>query len=359
VSVALPPLYDRWIAALLGQSLEDEPRATCLDCAMLPGAGHELDGPPFNAATKCCTFEPGLPNFVVGGVLSDGDTPAARLLRQRIAGGAGVTPLGMLAPATHRVLYSEATRSPTPFGRVAALRCGFLADGLCGIHRHRNAICSTWFCKYERGALGKVMWSALKEVLKLCERALARHCVLELGLSTGALLRLAAQESEVPRTADQHDLDGIADPERQRLVWGNFYGREVELFQRAAAIVDKLSWDDVLALGGVELAARVQLFVRLRRRLSRMPAQVLRGTSGLVQLSPTPGRARLRNATLLNDWADIPAAALPDVGRVLGKPLADALADLARAGSAVDASVVRALLDYQLLVAAPDAYGDE
>ena len=156
----LPPLYAGWIADLLDGPLPHEGEATCEDCAMWPSAGVPVSaGIAFNRETKCCTYIPALPNFLVGRIVEDNDpalAPGRASVEARIDARLGVTPLGIDRPPVHALLYQ--TGMSSAFGRSRALRCPHYreeAGGACGIWRHRNGVCSTWFCKYSRGATGQ------------------------------------------------------------------------------------------------------------------------------------------------------------------------------------------------------------
>jgi len=75
---ALPPLYETWMARALPGPIPAETRAPCQQCAMCPpnaGAAAAPSSPDyFNPQTKCCTYLPQLPNFLVGRILAD-ETP--------------------------------------------------------------------------------------------------------------------------------------------------------------------------------------------------------------------------------------------------------------------------------------------
>ena len=151
----LPPLYAGWVEELLSGPVPEETRATCHNCAMLP---RESDGAPdvlhFHPATKCCTFVPLLPNFLVGRILADSDPAGAsgrRSVLERLRAADGVSPLGLDVPRRYGFLYGH----NGGFGRTPSMRCPHYLEtegGLCGVWKHRNSICSTWFCKHDRGA---------------------------------------------------------------------------------------------------------------------------------------------------------------------------------------------------------------
>jgi hypothetical protein len=260
----LPPLYARWVSQLLGRPIPSESEATCSRCVMIaeggddPGCARRF----FDSSTRCCTYLPSLPNFLVGPILADPDAGTAagrRSVGARLDRGVAVTPLGLGTPATYTLLYASGTDG---FGASHALRCPHhLDDGGCGIWTHRMSVCATWFCKYSRGAVGSRFWRALQVLLAGVEHDLARWCLLEAGLDTGPLGRLfPPPEPRTPsRTIDRFQLDGRADPVQYAAVWGAWAGRERELFDACGHLVERLGWQEVLAIcgPGVQISARL------------------------------------------------------------------------------------------------------
>src|SRR3954471_5464586 len=188
----LPPLYAGWMDGLLGAPIPSETNATCRDCAMVvpPDEPVELG---FNPGTKCCTFLPDLWNFLVGGVLLDEHADAARgrgTVEARLEKGVAVTPLGLGRDARYSLVYRA---SPESFGRSGDILCPHYIDeqgGLCGIWRHRESTCTTWFCKFVRGSVGRDFWSDVQQLLRAIEEALATWCLVELAVESQSLRRL-------------------------------------------------------------------------------------------------------------------------------------------------------------------------
>src|SRR5713101_6632134 len=168
--------------ALLGESVPPESRATCDDCAMCaPEGAAEPNTLYFSPRVKCCTYQPRLPNFLVGRALEDRDfafSAGRATVERRIDGGVEVTPLGLEQSAAYGLLYQHGSAG---FGHAESMRCPHYIEegGRCGIWRHRNSICATWFCKYERGAVGLAFWERLRDLLMAVEKDLAVWCVLE------------------------------------------------------------------------------------------------------------------------------------------------------------------------------------
>lgn len=289
VASPLPPLYAKWIADVLDGPLPEERHATCMDCAMCKppekaGTGHLVQ---FDPRSKCCTYVPILPNFLVGQILLDESPDNAdgrASVALRIAEGVGVSPLGLMPSPEYSLIYKY-TGTET-FGRASGLRCPHYVDhagGLCGIWKHRNAVCATWFCKFERGARGRLLWIALRELLSTVERHLALWCVYKL---TGSLEMLGS--ALLPYFA-------VVSPEGFNSAHGrppalgdldDFWGRTgrsdpASFFIEGAGLVGDLGWHDVLASCGPDVA--------LRARSLQVAYDALSGvsTSGCLRLVST------------------------------------------------------------------------
>jgi len=261
---ALPRVYARILPAFFDALAPEEPKATCHDCAMCsPG-----EPPPgvvqFRRDLKCCTYQPRIPNYLVGALLADVDPALAegqRRVRAHIASKVGVT-ARWLSPSRKQAALFRASRDSS-FGRSAALRCSYLAEesGLCTIWRHREAVCSTFFCKYGAGADGQAFWRALNTYLGRAERALAWH----------AVEALAPALAEPPRPLDQMSLEELEDrpptPADYAAFWGAWQGREEAFYLEAHALVAGLSRDDFERIVGAappELAAVEEALRRVR-----------------------------------------------------------------------------------------------
>ena len=251
----LPPLYTAWIANVIEGPLPTETKATCSNCVMCQPA-NKMDGPnniTFNPATKCCTWLPELPNFLVGRILSD-DSPDMRegriSVEERLRKGAAVSPLGFAQDTVFKLAREEERGY---FGRNSALRCPHYIEegGRCGIWKHRYSVCSTWFCKHERGAAGRKFWNVIKHLLCIVENNLAAWCAYQLDVKTEMLANLLTQ----PRSLLGDDY--IA-PKFYRAVWGKWAGHEQDFFKECASLVNPLSWDEICAICGSQIA----IFIR-------------------------------------------------------------------------------------------------
>jgi hypothetical protein len=318
--------------------------------------GDEPDGSGrryFDATTRCCTYLPSLPNFLVGPILADTDpgmVAGKRSVRARLDRGLAATPLGLGTPAAYTLLYANGTDG---FGASHALRCPHhLDDGGCGIWTHRMSVCATWFCKYSRGAVGSRFWRALQVLLAGVEYELARWCLLELGLDTGTLGHLfPPPEPAAPtRTIDRFQLDGRVDPEHYAAQWGEWAGRERELFDACGHLVEPLGWEEVLAIcgPGVRISARLvkesfeALLVRdapPRLRVGEFMIHRIVGRHALIVTYNGYDPLRLPNSLV---------EALPCFD---GRPVTDALRAIEREKhQRHDPALVRKHVDFSILV---------
>jgi hypothetical protein len=336
---------------LAGAALPEETEATCDDCAMRPprGAAEKDETSFFDPVTKCCTYQPELPNFLVGRVLVDKTAPARRTVEERIDARVGVTPLGLSTPPLFGVLY-DAAAPAGGFGHARALRCPHhLDDGRCGIWRHRNAVCATWYCKHVRGAVAARFWrEGVEAMLRAVEEALARHCLLELGVSYESVLA-SLPRKRPPGTKADVPLDRVL-PARYAKTWGSWAGRERELYTRSAAIVDALAWKEVLAIAGptVRLLANATRELHALVTSAEVPDKLRLGDIGIVAASKSAVRVSTYSEY---DPIELPAELVPLLHRFDGRKTRAVMAEIEkREGVSLDDELLRQLVDFQILV---------
>lgn len=273
----LPPRYDAWMRAALAFEVPGEPRSSCGSCAMCE-VGEGWPAPRFRPDVKCCGYWPSLPNFQVGAILRDPEADRASL-RARIALSEGVSPLGVGVPSAVVTAYQEVETSGR-FGQVEAPRCPHFeaASGRCGVWRHREAVCSTWFCRTDRGALGQARWLALRRLLQAAERVVARKLAEQLGAEPCV---------------------GAAPG------WGAWEGRQEAYFLATAEAADAVDWATVRAWGGFELSTLQRELRGLWRATQAVDGVRLRPGEG-AQSALSEGR------TLWRTWSRYDALVLTE-----------------------------------------------
>jgi hypothetical protein len=224
--------------------LPPERLATCHACAMCTAPVPPAER--FRPDTKCCTYQPKLPNFAVGDILRDPGALARDRLRARILVGAGVDPTGVGPPLHWELLYARA-----PFGRTRAMLCPWFVEdgGRCGVWAHREGVCATWFCRHERGDAGEAWWTAVKRYLESVEEDLATWCVLRLDPGPAARARLGTKTAP-PGDLPADDFGEAPTPEEHAARWGRWAGRELAFFEACAELVAGLDPARVLDLCG-------------------------------------------------------------------------------------------------------------
>jgi hypothetical protein len=124
---------------------------------------------------RCCTYQPDLPNFLVGLALSREDSGSEQI-RRRLEAVDGVYVRGLAGTWEQRRRY--AVQGGDVFGRDPTLRCPYWvqSDRPCGIYASRISVCRTWHCRYEDGDYGRTAWKALRDLLAEIEQRLSWYC---------------------------------------------------------------------------------------------------------------------------------------------------------------------------------------
>jgi len=188
----LPAVYARLLPALAASKAPIEAEATCSHCAMCAPADSTARGRKyFSPNSKCCTYHPTLPNYLVGALLADQQAEfeeGRRRIGAVIQHRAGVTPHGILPPKATSAVYDAVT--PGLFGRAESLLCPYFnrGNGSCSIWQFREAVCSTFFCKFVHGGDGAEYWHGLKQVLIQAQTGLVQHALHQLGFAAHVIL---------------------------------------------------------------------------------------------------------------------------------------------------------------------------
>ncbi len=322
------------------------------------GLAHD-SGRFFDPRVKCCTYIPTLPNFLVGRILLDGDpalAPGRASVEARIDAGVGATPAGLEQPQPFGVLYERG--GIETFGHSTAMRCPHYhtETGSCGIWRHRNSVCSTWFCKYVRGGVGQAFWTALLYLLRAVERSLLTHCVLELDPGPEAVRYVVSLATPEPRLLKASDVDGAADAAHQRKIWGTYAGREREFFRASAQLVASLGWADVVRLGGTEVALAAALVQQAYDAL-KSEAVPARLRTQPVNIQVADGAHVVVSAYRPYDPLVVPKQLVDVLHFFDGRPTREALAATAKSGVSIERRAVRRLVDFGVLADADGGPG--
>jgi hypothetical protein len=296
----------------------------------------------FDDLTKCCTYLPSVWNFLAGGALAD-ETPEGadgrRSVRARMAAGGAVTPLGLGRSPRYAMLYLAGRDA---FGKTRSMRCPHhLDDGRCGIWRHREATCSTWFCKHEAGQFGLTFWRRFHDLMYQLELAVARHVVLTLDIGPAALTALFPEPTNEPVRLTAAQMDERDDPSVRERLWGRWLGREEAFYLEAARLVAALDWPEVAAIGGSELTLHASLLRTAQAELltPSMPDRLMMGPLKVFPQSDGGWRVEGYAAS---DPLVLSADVVTLLGYFDGRPTREAIA---AAEAALDVEVEPALVE--------------
>ena len=352
-SSALPPLHDAWLTTLTGvHSPPPEPKATCDDCVMCAGVERSGSHVTFSPDVKCCTYVPHLANFLVGRSLLG---PGRESIRARIARGAGVTPLGLgLTHADIRRIVGE----QSDFGRSPVVVCPhFVAETKgCGIWETRNAVCSTWFCKHERGAVTQRFWHAVRDLLIAAEERIAHRCLTGGDLPDEQVRAVLGHRAEVREAvARANSGEGVAasppddeSAEWDARMWGDWSGRKEDWFVRCAESIATLTDDELIEqMDGLGHLSRAVVDRRDELTVHEIPDR-LAFTPGLGS-EATPEVLRLIGYSPFDPLV-LPAALQAELRRLDGRPIAQVREGVDRHGIPLDDNLLGRLYDFGVAV---------
>lgn len=228
----LPPIYRPLVDRFFDKSKIEETRATCDNCAMCHSGDREspVAMEYFRPDTKCCTYFPQLPNYLVGAILADrspGSEEGRRRVREQIRGRMGATPHYLSRPRKTSLILQHYSAG---FGRAQSLRCPYFdlenPERSCTIWSHRETICMTYYCKYVGGQRGFDFWIALKNYLGFAQRRLVKAAAVAVDAEL-------VEPTFGPNELTLEDIDDLPPKESDYARWwGPWVGREEEFYVR-------------------------------------------------------------------------------------------------------------------------------
>ena len=348
-------LFHRWIRDAGVLSLPSETHATCSSCAMVTNSSVG-----FRPNLKCCSYQPLLANFQVGSILASTEVASEAqksIIRQRISDGTAVWHLGIDPLPSLHLLYRQT--SEQTFGHSVKLRCPHFVQsdgGTCGIWRHRNSVCFTWYCKHERGALGARFWAALRGLLQAMELESAEYCADALGL--GSKSRRGRQPGDERNAALVAELNGPSNSSSDPSKWNEWAGRVEEYFIETWRVMKSVGSKPLerpspavaLALAAVReaQAALSETDVPIRLRV------------GKFDIAPESPRAWRLATYSKNDPIVVPSELIAVLSQFDGRELQAVRTTIADEFDLVlEMDLVQKLLDYRVLVSVDETRLEE
>jgi Fe-S-cluster containining protein len=235
----------------------NECEATCDNCPKV-----KTDG--FLEDTKCCTYLPRMPNFLMGLGLGD---KATKPVYEKLLLDGFLLPEGMYYTPIQMV-DSLNQHVQDKFGRSDLVICPFLnrKSGMCGAYSYRNSVCGTFFCINEQGREGEAFWERVQSLVGQIETALGQWCMVQLGFDVEEYFKLVNSHSD--------KIDSITDssskswaPEFREALWGHWFGKEQEFFLESAQLIAKNKQNLYEIADGVKILQPTELDLALRKWL--------------------------------------------------------------------------------------------
>jgi hypothetical protein len=351
---ALPPLHSAWLGTLTGvHDQPSEPKATCDDCVMCAGVERSGSRVTFSPDVKCCSYIPHVANFLAGRALAG---PGRWSVLQRVESRAGVTPLGLgLSRADVRQMVGDQSH----FGRSTVVRCPHFAEQTqgCAIWETRNAVCSTWFCKHERGAVTQRFWHAVRDLLIVAEERIAHHCLGQGGMPDEQVRAVLDQRAAMRETVRKANAgEGLAvdadddSPDWYARMWGAWQGREEQWFERCAQSVAAVDDGELISLMG----STAHLVEDVGRSWADLDGRHL---CDRLRLALNPGSEATADVLRLVGYSPfdplvLPTSLQPSLQLLDGRPIAQVLTEIQQAHAIhLDDELLARLHDFGVAIA--------
>jgi hypothetical protein len=245
-----PDFYKTFLPRFFENDSPEETAAKCSDCSMMytePGLPESVC---FSPDTKCCTYYPNLPNYMVGALLANADATlnsGRAHIRQIIEKGIAVKPHGIMRPAKFQLLHKS---SHDFFGRSSSLVCPCFdaVKGMCTLWPFHSAVCNTWFCKHSAGEDGHLFWLSLRNYMLHVEKTLELYTLREAGFDTSEIL---FQGKDVHALSAREIDEKRPDEKTYKHLWGKWVGREEEFYEETYLTVRQLNRRRFQNLSGI------------------------------------------------------------------------------------------------------------
>jgi Fe-S-cluster containining protein len=172
--VVLPHVYRNFLSQEILDLKISETKATCDNCLR---SRDQRFSYTYKENLKCCTFVPFIPNFAVGGILSE-NLDGAAIIKEMILQNRFNLPLGIFPDLDYQYRFTH--KKKKDFGNEEDLLCHYYdkEKNRCTIWQFRGVVCTTFFCRSDYGKSGQNLWSDMKEYLSYVEMALAEDCLV-------------------------------------------------------------------------------------------------------------------------------------------------------------------------------------
>lgn len=242
-------LYGAWLPNALLELDPRETKATCDSCAMAPS--RHRGKTTYREDLKCCTYQPWLPNYIVGAILSDerdSNRVGREAILKKISRREYTLPIGIFPPVRYQVEFNQ--RAEGEFGWREDWLCPYFNHEAqnCGLWRHRGSVCTSYYCKSDQKAAGKRFWKSLESYLHYVEMALAEEVLAHLDFSPRQVSEMLDYMNRQEGTVAEL-RSWVMPAAKFKKLW-NFYEDPVAFYKKTYEIAKAQSREDVELLMG-------------------------------------------------------------------------------------------------------------
>lgn len=250
----LPLIYHDLLPKELLAAKITETVATCGDCAMT----REKQGRKkiaYQPDLKCCTYEPFMPNYLIGAILQDSSLPGKAVIEKKIIDRNYSLPIGMTASLAYQVNFNH--REFEDFGNKREWLCSYYnkESNNCGIWKQRGAVCTTFFCKSNYDKKGLTFWQRLNEYLTYTEMALMEEALVHLDFSPRQVSDMLSFLNRHEATATEMKAKVLPLAQAKK-IWNGYFDDQVGFFIKCHELVknmDRGQFREAIGMIGEEL----------------------------------------------------------------------------------------------------------
>lgn len=194
---------------------------------MVNPIGLTRDKGPFLNHLKCCTYFPFIPNFSLGAI------EASKILTA--SDRAELLPQGFFPNSLEKqkIMNSD----PLSFGQNEELLCPFYLNNQCSVWANRPGVCTSYFCKSNRGEQGLKEWHSIEKFLNFFESKLSEALLYKMNFNENVLsFSKAALELE----AEPEEKDYFI-----KMAWGHWENKKIEFYQESRRLALRITQNEL------------------------------------------------------------------------------------------------------------------
>jgi Fe-S-cluster containining protein len=227
----IPEVYRKLLPKELLKAEIRETKATCGDCNWSAYQKH----------LKCCTYEPYLPNYLVGALFESEATSASALMamRGKIDQRQFSLPIGMTASVKYQVTFNH--REENDFGNREDWLCPYYNKEKqnCGIWKNRSAVCTTFFCQSSYGVMGMEFWKQMNDYLTYVEMAIMEEILVHLDFSPRQLSDCLQFLNRHEGSATEMKAHSLTEAKARKL-WNGYYDEQEAFFRKTYKMASEM-----------------------------------------------------------------------------------------------------------------------